>query len=159
MQVDIDKIAEKVSVAARFDWTWTDADLDRFCAAEGWRIAERTGPSAVLTTDLKLPRPEAWWRAEDGRVNRVLAFVADGLDATDSETLRRVYDQFADISSAVESVVGPPTDRKAGADGEIRWALPKVVITLRLVKSTSLFLHFTNPEYQAWLDAPDEEAI
>ncbi|WP_330178788.1 DUF6301 family protein [Nocardia sp. NBC_01503] len=117
MQVDIDKIAEKVSVAARFDWTWTDADLDGFCAAEGWQITERTELGAVLTTDLKLDRSEAHWHVDEGSVSQVIVFITDSLDATDGAAVRRVYDQFADANSAVESVAGAPTQRKAGADG------------------------------------------
>ncbi|MET8423210.1 DUF6301 family protein [Nocardia sp. NPDC004860] len=153
---EICKIAYAVDVAARFDWTWASTDLERFCAVQGWTIVEHTKLGAVLTTNLTLARPEARWRSEDGRFERVFIFAAENSGTDDVEIARQKYDQFADISEAIVSTVGTPTQRKAGSDGEIRWDLPRIVIRLQLVHNQS-FLEFANPEYQAWLDAPDEE--
>ncbi|MEV0341053.1 DUF6301 family protein [Nocardia sp. NPDC050713] len=77
---------------------------------------------------------------------------------TDTESVRTIYDQFADTSAAIEAVSGQPTLRKAGSDGEIRWDIPRVVIRLRPMDN-SIYLRLANPEHQAWLDAPDDETL
>ncbi|WP_067835969.1 DUF6301 family protein [Nocardia lijiangensis] len=158
MRIEINKIADKVGVAARFDWAWTDADLEPFCAAAGWQITERGRRGAVLVTDLELARPEAHWVGKDGLGNYMIVFLSDDLDANDTESVRTMYDQFADTSAAIEAVLGPPTQRKAGSDGEVRWDLSKVVIRLRLMDN-GIYLRLANPEHQAWLDAPDDEDL
>lgn len=158
MQVDIDKIVETVRVTTRYDWTWTDTDLDGFCAAQGWQIAERLGSAAVIITDLMLKRPEARVVGRDGQIREVIVFVTDEPPIPSAEALRRVYDQFSDITAAVSVVWGPPTSATAGADGEVRWDLPTVVIRICLADS-SVYLRIVNPEYQAWLDTPDDEDI
>ncbi|MCP2293589.1 hypothetical protein APR08_006554 [Nocardia amikacinitolerans] len=158
MRIEINKIADKIRVAARFDWTWTNADLEPFCAAAGWQIAEHHALGTRLTTDLKLARPEAHWLGKGGLGKHIVVFLIDRPLAVDGETVRHLHDQFADTSAAIEAVLGRPTHRKAGSDGEVRWDLPKVVIRLRLRKD-SIGLELVNPAHQAWLDAPDEEAL
>ncbi|MGY4101838.1 DUF6301 family protein [Nocardia sp. R16R-3T] len=133
---EMDKVAYAVDVAARFDWTWASTDLERFCTVQGWTISEHTMPGAVLTTNLPLARPEARWHGEDGRVEQVIIFVTENTGTDDVEIARRGYDQFADISEAIVSTVGVPTQRKAGSDGEVRWDLPRIVIRLRLVTTS-----------------------
>ncbi|MGV9823355.1 DUF6301 family protein [Nocardia xishanensis] len=156
MQVDIDKVVEKISVASRFDWTWTDADLSGLCAAQGWQIAERDDMGGVFTTDFKLMRPRASWYSKGGQINQLIVFIIDRPETSSVEDLRELYDGFAETSCAIGELLGPPTLQKAGADGEMRWDLPNVVIRLSLLKN-STYLEFMNPEYQVWLDASDDE--
>ncbi|MEV0251173.1 DUF6301 family protein [Nocardia sp. NPDC050712] len=156
MQVDSDKIASKVGVAASFAWTWSDSDLAAFCEAQGWRVKERDRRGAVLATDLELDRPEARWSSKDGTVERVSVWVVDEPAKDTVDAVRRTYDGFVDITSAIERILGPATRRRSGADGEVRWDLAHVVVRLRLFEN-SIYFELVNPEHQAWIDAPDDE--
>ncbi|WP_157101097.1 DUF6301 family protein [Nocardia shimofusensis] len=152
------KIDNIVRVASRFGWTWQCGDLARICDDLGWRIAENYGSLTILATDLELARPEANARSDDGTIRFIDVFVMDRLEAADAAATRRVYDYFADLSEAIGLALGSPTRRRAGAGGEVRWDLAKVVIRLRLV-GNSIHMRLANPAHQAWLDEPDDGKI
>ncbi|MGY0502163.1 DUF6301 family protein [Nocardia sp. FBN12] len=151
MLAGVEKVVEKVRVAAGFDWTWFGTDLDRFCRVQNWRVAEHTALGAVITTDLDLARPEARWRERDGRAEQVIVFLSDLSSSDESDFVRQVYDHFSALTTGIVSTLGLPTRTRAGSDGFVRWDLASAIVELRLDED-SIFLHFVDPMYRAELD-------
>lgn len=161
MRVDVDGAVRIARLAAGFDWTWTRADVTRFCAVADWQ-PESDGTGGLIRTDLAVERPEAFvlfgadiyeLAQRNEEVTDIAVYVSD----VEPEALSDDVKARA-ISKVVEQIVaqlGDPGYSDDPSDRWPRWVLPRVVIDLAVDRSITLRL--TNPTYQAWIDAPEDD--
>nr|WP_255285527.1 DUF6301 family protein [Nocardia pseudobrasiliensis] len=68
----------------------------------------------------------------------------------------QVSDSFSALSTALTAIPGAPNRHEPGVDATIGWNLPNVVVNLSAIPNV-ISLAIVNPEYQAWLDEPEDE--
>ncbi len=158
MHVDIGGATRVARLAAEFDWTWSVDDIPRFCKSTGWEILQSGEYGAELRTDLQVQHPtaSAFWQ------KRTISYITiDITDSAENDFSERVSGEhavegFTDLSAALTAVLGAPSRHAPGADATVGWNAPDAVINLSSIPD-AINLHIVNPEYQAWLDEPEDE--
>ncbi|WP_331757940.1 DUF6301 family protein (plasmid) [Nocardia sp. NBC_01377] len=179
MQVDYDGAVRIARLAAAFDWSWTVADVEPFCAAAGWRFEPFPKTSKTLslqvTTDLAINRQDGLarasvlevkrWRPSRTMLNDFSVYITDVTTVGDVDA--DLTDAFAGLTARLTSELAEPTRWATGDDDldqEVGWELPKSVIVLSAsypVQSPpkptgAIRLKLINPVYQAFNDAAAE---
>ncbi|GAB2560219.1 DUF6301 family protein [Nocardia heshunensis] len=155
MHVEIDGAVEIARTAASFNWSWTDADLVRFCQALDWQVTRRRPKGARLATNLGVNRPRADVSITDGSVREIMVWVSDIPDTVDDAVSAAIGDGYEEIHARIEGEFGPPTRTVFGEAPRAGWYLPDVVIFLGVMER-SLDLCLVNPESQRLRDVPEQ---
>ncbi|WP_330182686.1 DUF6301 family protein [Nocardia sp. NBC_01503] len=150
-----DRVEKIVTVAASFDWTWTDNDLPSLCEAQGWEVVRRTSDTALLRTDHMADRPEAYWSEWDlGGVRDVIMVVTDKVDTSDAQAAQELLGEFDRLVNRFTAVLGSPRSAQWGPEPKVLWDRTNVVVRLFLLDGY-INLYLVNPAYQEWLDTPE----
>ncbi|MEU4411609.1 DUF6301 family protein [Nocardia salmonicida] len=156
------RIAAKVCIASKFDWTWTFDNIRRFCEIVGWH--EDSDPEnsysieggGDLNTDIDVRQPGASLSVRNGDIRYCSFKAIDTVSLRDADgdvTAERMLEEFNNLADVIESLIGSPLRRFREIDqtSEIAWMFPKVVIRLR--RSTQGFrVWMMNPRYLAEFD-------
>ncbi|MEV2225690.1 DUF6301 family protein [Nocardia vinacea] len=57
---DLEGAARIARIGAGFDWTWTRADVPRFCEVAGWEVIGPNSPGVDMVSNLNVKRREAY---------------------------------------------------------------------------------------------------
>ncbi|MFD4357118.1 DUF6301 family protein [Nocardia sp. NPDC058518] len=154
------RIAAKVCVASKFDWTWTFGNIRRFCEIVGWREDFETGHpierGCDLITDIDVRQPGASLSVGNGDIRYCSFKAIDSVPARDVDDeidAERMAEEFNSLAGVIESVIGASLSPPVGINdnsGTI-WMLPKVVIHLRR-SNRGFRVWMVNPRYLAELD-------
>ncbi|MFE1592258.1 DUF6301 family protein [Nocardia sp. NPDC058705] len=156
------RVAAKVAVASKFDWTWTCDNIRQFCDIVGWHeTSEPDGRYSIedggdLTTDIDVRWPLASLRVSERTVRycALRAIEVSPLPDDDSEvTAGRIREEFNSLARVIESMIGPSLllPPEMNHHIEVSWTFPKVVIRLRMsAQCASVWM--VNPRYLAELD-------
>lgn len=158
LRVDLGHAVEIARVAAGFDWTWTLADLEPFCALLDWQIDSVTEQSASLTTNLVIEYPEADFHV--GRHRTIMDWLRVQLTdiATGEGSAAFVIDAFTELAEHISAELGPPFRGDPDGTSSVCWRRRNVVITLVPMGETSVCLRVGSPELEEWLNTPEDEA-
>ncbi|WP_330185157.1 DUF6301 family protein [Nocardia sp. NBC_01503] len=168
MRSGMDRAEEIVRIAARLDWTWTIADIDRFSSATGWAVLRRSTYGATMQTDLMVPLPKASVYTSGDQLKYFSIAVTDTNFGEPPSDPEGVVDDFAALGVWMMTELGRPARRTPGAESSIRWDLPNLVVSLSTL-GTQVRLRLINPAYQEkedhydsevrpWLDAEEKAA-
>ncbi|MFF0613623.1 DUF6301 family protein [Nocardia tengchongensis] len=157
MFVESEKVQHIVTVAALFDWTWTEDDLTPVCQALGWEgVVKRYKHIATLRTDLRAAQSQAYWYTWDqGGIGELIMVVTDKVDSNDIASTERLREEYEGLVARFTTVLGTPYDVQRGPEPEARWDRKNLVIRLSVLRGyINLFL--VNPAYQEWIDTPED---
>ncbi|MFI1240687.1 DUF6301 family protein [Nocardia salmonicida] len=156
------RIAAKVAIASKFDWTWTFENFRRFCHIVGWHESadpetNRIESGGDLTTDIDVRQPSASLKVGQGEVKFCFFAAIDTMPkrgAGGELTAKYVLEEFHSLARVIELVIGPPLHPRENSDDDcqITWLFPKVVIRLRR-SAQSFKVWMVNPGYLSELDA------
>ncbi|MFE4456559.1 DUF6301 family protein [Nocardia tengchongensis] len=164
MQADVAGALRTARLAAKFDWSWTDRDLDRFCSAAGWTPQKSDTGSAFLQTSLDVVKARAYARLNDGWLSSIsksglllISVPVAGLPTgSGAGWFESSGDAFAAIATQLMGLLGNPDRHTAGSVPALTWlGLRNLVVSLE-VDSEEIVLRFRNPVYQEWLDDAEE---
>ncbi|MEU6586206.1 DUF6301 family protein [Nocardia sp. NPDC046763] len=158
MRADLDRAADVVRLATRFDWSWTLADLDRFCELTGWTVEERGSRRVIMTTDLAIDRPESQAYVDGERVRYISIDVTDRLGKQEAATSPLPGMWFTQLCDRLRAHLYAPNQRKDGRFRELRWDLPTVVVSV-CGSARDCHVLLASPSYQAEQDYIDEYII
>ncbi|MFD6455084.1 DUF6301 family protein [Nocardia sp. NPDC060220] len=154
------RVAEKVCIASKFDWTWTFDNIRQFCDMVGWHEDPDAGHSIEhggdLTTDIDVRQPGASLSVGQGDIRYCSFKAVDTLfarNADDGMAAERIVKEFNSLAGVIESRIGRPLCRPAdmNENSEMAWILPKVVVRLRRsVQGVRVWM--INPRYLTELD-------
>ncbi|MFE3258150.1 DUF6301 family protein [Nocardia sp. NPDC059091] len=154
MNADIDGGARILGVAAGFDWTWSETDLELFSALVGWDAQIRPGSGATLVTHLDVQKPYAY--AEIGDYVKYISIrFTDVVDASDVEHRSALAAYFGEMCDRATSALGAPTRVSPGSIPTVRWWMAKVLVEIAGFSSGTC-IRLVNPEYQRWVDSLDD---
>ncbi|MGW5112146.1 DUF6301 family protein [Nocardia sp. NPDC004123] len=98
MRIDFDRTAEIVRLAASFDWSWSEDDLDTFCETAGWTIDSRRRSGASITTDLAHDRSDGEVLIHDNLINDIHFFASDVVVESVAEPDQVTQSQFLQLA-------------------------------------------------------------
>lgn len=163
MDVDVVGAVRTARLAAEFDWTWTRADLIRFCEGAGWQVSDHGAEGIAVTTNLDVRQPKARASIDaaelahlgefDQDVLEMTVVVARAATAVDGAATEV---HFSEIARALSNDLGHGTSSHPGGESAPVWDLPKVFIRLGSVPGL-IALYVINPAYQASIDAFQDE--
>lgn len=170
MHVDIDGAVRIARIAADFEWTWTLADLQPFCAKTGWKITESRKLGVNLVTDLAINRLDASvyhsrdlkrWRRNRSIVREISIFVSDVSDEPD--VAAQIDSALITLIEQFSRELGPTAPPEEDSHPTGRWDLRNVVVLLsgnypsnRTPWLGSIHLKLVSPAVQALRDTADE---
>ncbi|MFF2554867.1 DUF6301 family protein [Nocardia sp. NPDC058058] len=158
MLVETEKVEHIATVAASFDWSWTEDDLTPVCDALGWAVVSRTGRTTTLRTDLSAAQSQAYWREWDqGGIRELIIVVTDQVNANDGAAMQRLQGEYDTLVARLATGLGPPHDVQRGPEPKARWDHNNLVVRLYVLRGY-INLYLVNPAYQQWLDTPDDFA-
>ncbi|MFB8003996.1 DUF6301 family protein [Nocardia sp. NPDC056000] len=159
MLVETEKVEHIATVAASFDWSWTEEDLIPLCDALGWTgVVSRTKRTATLRTDLSAAQSQAYWRAWDqGGIGELIMVVTDQVNANDGAAMQLLRGEYDTLVARLETVLGPPHTIQRGPEPKARWDRNNLVLRLYVLRGY-INLYLVNPAYQEWIDTPDDFA-
>ncbi|MGO4615058.1 DUF6301 family protein [Nocardia sp. 2YAB30] len=147
-RIDLDAVAEFVTAAREFDWTWGLADIERLCAAQGWSPVEVTRPGVVARTAAAVNRPEARFTFFGSRVGMVTVNVTDSFEPDALGVAEFVAQAYATVAEDL----GEPTRRSDGEYPELVWEVTPVAFVHVSALHGSVKLRCVSAEYQRFND-------
>ncbi|MEU7766880.1 DUF6301 family protein [Nocardia sp. NPDC049190] len=151
-RVDLDAVADFVSAAGEFDWTWGLADVERLCAAQGWSLAEVSRPGVVARTAIAVNRPEARFTFFGSRVGMVTVNVTDSFAPDTDGVAEFVAQAYGTVGGRVTEALGEPTRRAEGEYPELIWELKPAAFVHVSALRGSVKLRCVSAEYQRFND-------
>ncbi|MFI6871689.1 DUF6301 family protein [Nocardia sp. NPDC050406] len=162
MSSDVAGAVRVARAAARYEWTWTRANLIRFCENLGWEASD-TEDGVTVTTNLVVRKPTAMIYLDAAALADLEEFDQDLLEvvvivarAESSETSAATQSCFTRIAAALSTTLGPGTHSYPSGEPAPAWDLEKVFIRLGMVPGL-IGLYLVNPAYQASIDAFQDE--
>ena len=157
MHADIDGAIRIARLAAGFDWTWTNDNLEQFCRIANWQKSVRDDFGAKIQTDLNISSPGAlavsddrfcrYWLPE-GQFVYITAGLTDSPVDDSPETQLALIDGFSEIHSQIHSEFGKSW-RLPGNRPRVFWDLPNVALVLTAdFDYLEISLEIANTTYQ-----------
>ncbi|MEV6103046.1 DUF6301 family protein [Nocardia sp. NPDC051981] len=148
MRIDFDRTAEIVRLAASFDWSWSEGDLDTFCETAGWTIDSRRRSGASVTTDLAHDRSDGEVLIHDNLINDIHFFASDVVVESVAEPDQVTRSQFLQLAELLIMHLGSPVPGEpASIVDRLRWDLPKLVVIASFTPD-AIHMRLRNPKAQ-----------
>lgn len=166
MTADVEGAVRIARIAMGFDWTWTLADVPRFCDIAEWRYGSTHALGQELVTNLDVRRHEAHvftdrgWTpdlAEVGHeVQEVAANVADFAHSSDADRTTQVEGAYSILRQKFIGILGAPAYLSEHPYPKTVWEAPNVCIELLWINNV-VTVNCVNPLIRKWeRDQQDE---
>lgn len=154
MHVETERAVKIVETAARFDWTWTVADLERICQTFGWQVAARRRLGATLTTGLNINYARVSVALNADTLRQLTVWISDVAETFDVSVGTALADGFLEIEARLAEILGEPSRITVGEMPSSGWDTAAAVIFLTASRK-ALRLEIVSPDTQRQLDIPE----